>query len=637
MNHQVVVLLFAAQLALASGQQGTKLKPSSLLQKQVQVRAKQHLQVSDEEADAGVHAKYLRNALVMVKELASNVTEWDTNLSKSEREALDLIKDFIDDLSKSAIKSHDVDQREVNRAKGLIADCAISAETSLTDDVAPLKTRMHGSRKNHNACRTKEADCQSKEHDRCDKWDLYRKNTELSACADVNFHEHKKSDVPATKAAMEKCLLDLQPFYLKYKDCSKYGECVTEIAPVCDTNQTQFEKDFCIYHKLLNTTCQAQTDCREKHIAFRDATHGDVRANEAFRKADHITSQMVLCYFKVFESNNTNKSAILRGNNTNKSAILRGCEQLAVNTSQLDINYPAIPDAHDCDVEPRQPCDKDWLSAEYDSKMWKGNVTMLDCRPCPQACNPGFYNDGSMDSCEFCAGVVNAARTKCELCTPGRHHHKASSSCLDCSPGRYSAELGSTECSSCSAGKYQPESRQTTCIKCPSGYHSPSSGASTCTKCPEGSGGAAVACRFQSTWTTLASSACFAARDRNGVSFDACSVKGGNCKTIHGIKLDYVRGGVRPSGWEGPTHWGNPSGKIAAIIADESYNIIYPQGKGWWYSLPPFNSSSQELVFVGDYSPSRQPLRLLYGDSITAPHDNSGSTCARISVLFSVT
>jgi len=385
MNHQVVVLLFAAQLALASGQQGTKLKPSSLLQKQVQVRAKQHLQVSDEEADAGVHAKYLRNALVMVKELASNVTEWDTNLSKSEREALDLIKDFIDDLSKSAIKSHDVDQREVNRAKGLIADCAISAETSLTDDVAPLKTRMHGSRKNHNACRTKEADCQSKEHDRCDKWDLYRKNTELSACADVNFHEHKKSDVPATKAAMEKCLLDLQPFYLKYKDCSKYGECVTEIAPVCDTNQTQFEKDFCIYHKLLNTTCQAQTDCREKHIAFRDATHGDVRANEAFRKADHITSQMVLCYFKVFESNNTNKSAILRGNNTNKSAILRGCEQLAVNTSQLDINYPAIPDAHDCDVEPRQPCDKDWLSAEYDSKMWKGNVTMLDCRPCPQA------------------------------------------------------------------------------------------------------------------------------------------------------------------------------------------------------------------------------------------------------------
>jgi len=147
---------------------------------------------------------------------------------------------------------------------------------------------------------------------------------------------------------------------------------VEKTAPLCDTNQTQLENDFCSYSKQLSVTCQAQTECRQKHITFRDATHRDVAANEAARKADHITSEMVLCYFKVFESNNTNKSATLRG-----------CEQLVVNTSQLSISYPAIPVAKDCDVEENQPCNQEWLSAEYDTKQWKDKVTMRDCRPCP--------------------------------------------------------------------------------------------------------------------------------------------------------------------------------------------------------------------------------------------------------------
>merc|ERR1719422_1827860 len=101
MIHKVVVVIVAVQLGLATGQEDTQLTTGCLLQREATRDRPLHL--NDDEAQVGAHAEYLRNALVMVKELASNVTKWDTNLSKVERDALGLIKDFIDDLKKSAI------------------------------------------------------------------------------------------------------------------------------------------------------------------------------------------------------------------------------------------------------------------------------------------------------------------------------------------------------------------------------------------------------------------------------------------------------------------------------------------------------------------------------------------------------
>jgi len=353
------MMFCAAQLAFVSGQEGNELKTSCLLQHKI--ARNRPFQLSDQEADTGAHTEYLRSALVMVKELAS----------KGERDALELIRDFIDDLKKSAINSHQEDQREVRRAKELIQMCADVTKSTLNGDVKGLEATMIGSRQKHDACRTSEAGCQKNEDTFCAAWDSYRKTNVPNQCAGVDFKNDMATDVPAIKAAMQQCLRDLQPFYSSHAECWKFGECVDEIAPFCDTNQTKFERDFCAYSMRLSRTCQDQTDCRKRHISFRNATHTDVQANEAARKADYRTSQQVLCYFKVFEANNTDKSAILRG-----------CEKLAVNTSQLNIKYPAIPAAEVCVVENNQPCDADWVSAEYDAKDWKQHVTMRTCDPC---------------------------------------------------------------------------------------------------------------------------------------------------------------------------------------------------------------------------------------------------------------
>merc|ERR1712127_644681 len=103
---------------------------------------------------------------------------------------------------------------------------------------------------------------------------------------------------------MEQCLRDLQPFYQRHNYCRSAENDLDTTAPLCDSNQTKFEQDFCDYADKLHDTCTAQDDCRSTHIKVRNETHVDVKGNEEARKSDFKTGKLILCYFSVFESNN---------------------------------------------------------------------------------------------------------------------------------------------------------------------------------------------------------------------------------------------------------------------------------------------------------------------------------------------
>lgn len=55
---------------------------------------------------------------------------------------------------------------------------------------------------------------------------------------------------------------------------------------------------------------------------------------------------------------------------------------MVVDTSLLDINYPAYTQPHPCNRLPDGPCADTWTSREYDSAAWFGNVTMNACQQC---------------------------------------------------------------------------------------------------------------------------------------------------------------------------------------------------------------------------------------------------------------
>jgi len=170
---------------------------------------------------------------------------------------------------------------------------------------------------------------------------------------------------------MELCLRDLQPFYLDHITCRSETLRCDQIAPTCDTNQTEFERKYCTYSSGLSDACTDHTACRTEKITLRNATHADVKKSELARKSDYITGTRISCLFRVFEASNTNKSSILQE-----------CDGLSVNTSTLDIIYPDIAIATPCTPEPTEPCDSAWKSTEYQNKAWYGKVTMENCAAC---------------------------------------------------------------------------------------------------------------------------------------------------------------------------------------------------------------------------------------------------------------
>jgi len=57
---------------------------------------------------------------------------------------------------------------------------------------------------------------------------------------------------------------------------------------------------------------------------------------------------------------------------------------LEVNSSSLDIAYPALPVMQDCDSAPveTQVCDAAWVTAEYSSQGWFAKAPTAACSPC---------------------------------------------------------------------------------------------------------------------------------------------------------------------------------------------------------------------------------------------------------------
>jgi len=317
-------------------------------------------------------AGQLQQALVLVQGLASNVTEWGTNLSDTQSKALEDIKSFIETMIANAHTSHTEDQNEVDRAEGLIGGCATTAQGKLDGEVADLHTNMGSSRTSHSDCRLLEANYTDGKGTQCAEWDSFRKDESKvpDSCASLTFDFATLASEGTLQATMEKCLRDLRPHYEEHIQCKDYTDLLNSKAPVCDTKQTEFEDSFCTYSKKLADTCADQQHCRTTHISYRNETHDDVRKSEVARKADFETGKHILCYFKVFEAANGNKSTTLQE-----------CNALVVDSSNLTINYPSIPAPTDCIIAPEEPCDTAWMKTEYD-KTWYSNVTMRSCTFC---------------------------------------------------------------------------------------------------------------------------------------------------------------------------------------------------------------------------------------------------------------
>ena len=117
-----------------------------------------------------------------------------------------------------------------------------------------------------------------------------------------------------------------------------------------------------------------------------------------------------------------------------------------------------------------------------------------DCSKCPF----GQYQEQASikTSCVVCpegkmAPVGSTNASDCILpCASGQRKFKTNSSCIQCSPGFFTAEQSiETRCVACPTGRYQALSNQSSCLLCMPGSatnRGTNNGSSSCTKCVAG-------------------------------------------------------------------------------------------------------------------------------------------------------
>mmetsp|Transcript_3860 Transcript_3860/g.6766 ORF Transcript_3860/g.6766 Transcript_3860/m.6766 type:complete len:1674 (-) Transcript_3860:431-5452(-) len=136
------------------------------------------------------------------------------------------------------------------------------------------------------------------------------------------------------------------------------------------------------------------------------------------------------------------------------------------------------------------------------SSGFYADTQSYECLPCPHGT---FESAGSCVPCPVGSLTDSSGSVQCDKCSPGTFSatlgsvecHKCpmgfytdvrgSNSCLPCPAGKFSNAEGSPQCALCFKGFYQPDIGQTVCLSCPKGYMSSDTGSTVCTPCSSGS------------------------------------------------------------------------------------------------------------------------------------------------------
>jgi len=268
---------------------------------------------------------------------------------------------------KSMNMDHTEDQNELNQAYAGITACNTNLDTATSGEVASLKRTMESARSTHMTCRTKEAEL---EKIKDEKW-----NEMLAHIAGIQKPE-APPDWPAnpdyenlvpyfSSAYAEWLVTQKKEFDTKNNAYVSANTSWITRRETCNSNQTTFETDFCVYNSVLDTTCDDHDICYTSATSGADATTARVKVTEAARKEAYKAGEEIVCRINALLANHAYSK----------------CDDLTVDTANYTIDYPT-PDAKDsCVTEDESPCSDTWVDREYTEKL-PINAPSKTCSPC---------------------------------------------------------------------------------------------------------------------------------------------------------------------------------------------------------------------------------------------------------------
>jgi len=308
-----------------------------------------------------------RDVLIQLSRFVNTLGNATKHLNSSNADNLnEVIKILRAVLYKSMNTDHTEDQKELNQAFAGITTCNTDLGKATTDNVTPLKNTMVTARSTHMTCRTEEARLETIKDG---KW-----NEMLGHIAGISkppsvttwpVSPTYDTLVPYFSTGYAEWFVrQKQAFDTKNHAYVSANTNWTTSKARCDSDQTTFESDFCVYNAVLDTTCDNHDTCYISASSGANTTTARLEVTEAARKEAYKAGEEIVCRINALLANRAYSE----------------CDNLTVDTSNYSIVYPTADAKDSCVNEAEKPCSNTWKDTEYNGLP--SNAPSTTCTPC---------------------------------------------------------------------------------------------------------------------------------------------------------------------------------------------------------------------------------------------------------------
>lgn len=300
-------------------------------------------------------------ARVLLSEMEGLIKSKGTiGLNPEEKTHVYEIEDLIDsDILPAIFEGHRETLRELQELYDAILDCQteVSQGIEVTQTIERETTKY---KEEHKECRQWEEVIWKKWKEVCNEWYEFKETIkeptwppEVEALPDAWLDWLKESSeyyCPLSEIVKE-----------KKRDCDWVYKNYTHVHEECDTDQVEWEEHFCTLRTKVTQVCVTYDSCYDKAVErYRDRVE-ELKQIIEDRKEELEAVEKVKCLWESWEMS--------KDPCTVNETLVEVCYELPVNTTNITVIWPEIPEPLPCDIDAitPYPCQDEWEELWYNT------------------------------------------------------------------------------------------------------------------------------------------------------------------------------------------------------------------------------------------------------------------------------
>jgi hypothetical protein len=305
---------------------------------------------------------------------------------------------IVSQIKPGILESHEKAMGALAAVSGSLATCTTNYQAA-NAEITKVGAKITKRSQDHIVCRSAQANFQATKTT-CTTNVASKQASMDSACGNLQSEYcstgnccHPKVSEPSTEEGLKAWILRnqqafteaLEGYETSYGKCttlteeydSLKAECDTAFGELttkkgqCDAAQDSLELAACTHSQLIVEQCTVYTGCLNGVLSSYNPQKSQMEDQEADRKAEWAAVINLECFLNVFD-----------GTCTEDQSKIAECEGLAANTTQLNLEFPEVPQVPSTCGDPSgAPCGTMYKAAHYN--MLPVDAPAKACTPCP--------------------------------------------------------------------------------------------------------------------------------------------------------------------------------------------------------------------------------------------------------------